>query len=94
MILNIPPVVFGAMYGYTPVHKRSQADAWKFGAIFTPMVYLTLVNEGLDNRVYTPKKVSPLVSCLVLAPLFVGWRFCVGSALGRYGRERLTDGGV
>jgi hypothetical protein len=51
-----------------------------------------MVNDGLDNKVYYPKKVSPLVSSLVLAPVFTGWCFCVGSAMGRYGRERLGVG--
>lgn len=92
MSFAVPPFLFGAMYGYTPLNKRSQADAWKFGAIFTPIVYIKMVNDGLDNRVYSPKKVYPLVSTLLLAPAFTGWCFCIGTALGRYGRLRLGVG--
>jgi hypothetical protein len=75
-------------------YRRSPADAWKFGAIFTPIVYIKMVNDGLDNKAYSPKKVSPLLTSLVLAPMFTGWCFCVGSAMGRYGRERLGVGDV
>jgi len=92
MSFAVPPFLFGVLYGYTPLNQRSPADAWKFGAIFTPIVYIKMVNDGLDNKVYYPKKVSPLVSSLMLAPMFTGWCFCVGSAMGRYGRERLGGG--
>ena len=91
MSFAVPPFLFGAMYGYTPLNKRSPADAWKFGAIFTPIVYIKMVNNWC-KKVYNPKKVSPLLTSLVFAPMFTGWCFCVGSAMGRYGRERLGGG--
>lgn len=96
MFFGIIPTVFGVMYGYTPLHKRTPSDALKFAAIYTPLVYIKMVNQGLDetmiNMHIQRSKVSPAVSSLVLAPLFTGWFFCIGSAMGRYGRERLTGG--
>ena len=96
MFFGIIPVLFGAMYGYTPVHKRSPGDLLKFGAIITPLMYIKIVNENLDEKLargYLQRsKISPFLSPLILVPLATGWYFCIGSAMGRYALERLTAG--
>ena len=93
MSFAVPPFLFGTMYGYTPLNKRSPADAWKFGAIFTPIVYIKMVNDGLDNKAYSPKKVSPLLTSLVLAPVFTGVVFLCWECDGEVW-EGTVDGGA
>ena len=89
MFFGIIPTVFGAMYGYTPVHSRTPGDALKFAAIYTPPVYIKMVNEGLDetmvHRHLQRSKISPAISSLVIAPLFTGWFFCIGVHWGGMG---------
>ncbi len=84
-ILTKTAIVAGALYGYTPDNRKSTSDIVKFTAIISPLAILRTWASTPN-----PTPMATLVP-LVASPMMIGWCFCVGSQVGKFGRNAVNE---